>query len=76
MCVVNANSFAICFVLVKAADTIANLPLECQYVNKTALQSLVGNLPPVKRHFSLLKRPKSAALRTELLHKCKLPINL
>jgi len=58
-------------ILVKAADNIANLPMECQFVNKTALQSLVGSLPPVKRHFSLLKRPKSAALRTELLHKCE-----
>nr|CAB3267748.1 negative elongation factor A-like [Phallusia mammillata] len=54
---------------VKEADPYSSLPLECQLVNKTSLQSLVGNLPPVSRHFALKRKPKSAALRADLMHK-------
>ncbi|PIK49251.1 putative negative elongation factor A [Apostichopus japonicus] len=50
-------------------DTNALLPLECQYLNKNALNQLVGmQVPPVK-HFQLKRKPKSAALRAELLQK-------
>ncbi|CAK8687125.1 unnamed protein product [Clavelina lepadiformis] len=54
---------------VKEADTFASLPLECQLVNKTSLQSLVGSLPPLNRHFALKRKPKSASLRADLLQK-------
>jgi len=58
-------------VSVKEADTYSSLPLECQLVNKTSLQSLVGNLPPVSRHFALKRKPKSAELRAYLMQKCE-----
>ncbi|XP_055323389.1 negative elongation factor A [Sitodiplosis mosellana] len=45
------------------------LPLECQYLNKMALTSVVGQQPPVTKHFTLKRKPKSAALRAELLQK-------
>lgn len=45
------------------------LPLECLYLNKHALTALVGQLPPPVKHFALKRKPKSAALRAELLQK-------
>uniref|UniRef100_F6SKY6 HDAg domain-containing protein n=1 Tax=Ciona intestinalis TaxID=7719 RepID=F6SKY6_CIOIN len=54
---------------VNETDAFSSLPLECQLVNKSSLQSLVGNLPPLSRHFALKRKPKSAALRADLLHK-------
>lgn len=47
----------------------STLPLECKLVNKLSLQNLVGNLPQPDRHFTLKKKPKSAALRAEFLKK-------
>lgn len=47
------------------------LPLECQYLNKSALTTLVGPLTPPVKHFQLKRKPKSATLRAELLQKCK-----
>jgi len=47
------------------------LPLECQYLNKSALTTLVGPLTPPIKHFQLKRKPKSATLRAELLQKCK-----
>nr|XP_039265831.1 negative elongation factor A-like [Styela clava] len=54
---------------VRDSDVFATLPLECQYVNKNALQNLVGNQPPPQRHFALKRKPKSAALRVDLMQK-------
>ena len=45
------------------------LPLECHYLNKSALVSVVGQQPPPTKHFTLKRKPKSAALRAELLQK-------
>ncbi|KAL3046273.1 hypothetical protein OYC64_004310 [Pagothenia borchgrevinki] len=45
------------------------LPLECQYLNKSALTTLVGPLTPPVKHFQLKRKPKSATLRAELLQK-------
>jgi negative elongation factor A len=55
---------------VSECEASAMLPLECQYLNKSALTTLVGT-PPVK-HFQLKRKPKSATLRAELLQKCKI----
>lgn len=51
------------------------LPLECLYLNRTALASVVGQLPQPTKHFALKQKPKSATLRAELLQKCKFEIN-
>lgn len=45
------------------------LPMECQYLNKMALTSVVGQQPTSTKHFTLKRKPKSASLRTELLQK-------
>jgi negative elongation factor A len=45
------------------------LPLECQYLNKTALTAVVGQQPAAVKHFTLKRKPKSANLRAELLQK-------
>lgn len=45
------------------------LPLECLYLNKNALTSQVGSIPVPMKHFNLKRKPKSAALRAELLAK-------
>lgn len=45
------------------------LPLECQYLNKNALVSVVGQQPNPIKHFTLKRKPKSANLRVELLQK-------
>ncbi|XP_038126313.1 negative elongation factor A [Cyprinodon tularosa] len=50
-------------------ETSAMLPLECQYLNKSALTTLVGPLTPPVKHFQLKRKPKSATLRAELLQK-------
>lgn len=47
------------------------LPLECQYLNKSALTTLAGPLTPPVKHFQLKRKPKSATLRAELLQKCE-----
>ena len=45
------------------------LPLECLYLNRTALVATVGHQPPLPKHFTLRRKPKSAALRAELTQK-------
>ncbi|XP_001601394.2 negative elongation factor A [Nasonia vitripennis] len=55
--------------LLKKQNDPAMLPLECHYLNKTALTSVVGNLPSPTKHFTLKRKPKSAALRSELHQK-------
>ncbi|KAH8268116.1 hypothetical protein KR026_000147 [Drosophila bipectinata] len=55
--------------LVTKHSDLGMLPLECQYLNKNALISVVGQQPAPVKHFTLKRKPKSAQLRTELLHK-------
>uniref|UniRef100_A0A1I8N5N3 HDAg domain-containing protein n=1 Tax=Musca domestica TaxID=7370 RepID=A0A1I8N5N3_MUSDO len=55
--------------LVAKHSDLGMLPLECQYLNKNALVSVVGQQPNPVKHFTIKRKPKSAALRTELLHK-------
>lgn len=52
----------------KQADHVM-LPMECHYLNKPALVSVVGQQPAPMKHFTLKKKPKSALLRAELLQK-------
>lgn len=47
------------------------LPLECLYLNKNALNAQVGHISQHAKHFTLKRKPKSAALRAELLQKCE-----
>lgn len=56
--------------LLKKQNDPAMLPLECHYLNKTALSSVVGQQPASTKHFTLKRKPKSATLRAELLQKC------
>ncbi|KAG8184329.1 hypothetical protein JTE90_018734 [Oedothorax gibbosus] len=45
-------------------------PLECLYLNRSALAWVVGGPPPhPPKHFALRQKPKSATLRAELLQK-------
>ena len=60
---------------VSETDSNSLLPLECQFLNKNALNQLVGMQAPPIKHFALKRKPKSAALRAELLQKCK-PLSL
>lgn len=50
-------------------DSNSLLPMECLYLNKNALNQLVGMQAPPVKHFTLKRKPKSAALRAELLQK-------
>ncbi|CAG9119014.1 unnamed protein product [Plutella xylostella] len=54
--------------LAKHAD-LNLLPLECLYLNKNALVSVVGQQASPQKHFTLKRKPKSVALRSELLAK-------
>ncbi|XP_030749942.1 negative elongation factor A isoform X2 [Sitophilus oryzae] len=45
------------------------LPMECHYLNKNALISVVGHKPEPIKHFTIKKKPKSALLRADLLQK-------
>ncbi|XP_033209140.1 negative elongation factor A [Belonocnema kinseyi] len=55
--------------LLKKQNDPAMLPLECHYLNKTALASVVGQQPQPTKHFTLKRKPKSATLRAELVQK-------
>ncbi|XP_022911510.2 negative elongation factor A [Onthophagus taurus] len=52
----------------KQADHVM-LPMECHYLNKPALVSVVGQQPAPIKHFTIKKKPKSAILRSDLLQK-------
>ncbi|XP_021204471.1 negative elongation factor A isoform X1 [Bombyx mori] len=54
--------------LAKHSD-LGLLPLECLYLNKNALVSVVGQQTNPIKHFTLKRKPKSASLRSELLAK-------
>ena len=56
---------------VKKCASVRMLPMECQFLNKTALVAATGPLPQPVKHFALKRKPKSAILRAELLQKCK-----
>ncbi|VVC31515.1 Hypothetical protein CINCED_3A019474 [Cinara cedri] len=45
------------------------LPLECLYLNKSALVNVVGPPPTAVKHFNLKRKPKAAAIKAELMNK-------
>lgn len=47
----------------------AMLPLECLYLNKSAMTALFGPQPLPEKHFTLIRKPKSAAIRAELMQR-------
>lgn len=47
----------------------AMLPLECLYLNKNAMTASFGPQPLPEKHFTLIRKPKSAAIRAELLQR-------
>ena len=51
------------------------LPLECQYLNKQALNQTAGQIAQLTRHFQIKRKPKSATLRAEIVSKCKLSLH-
>ncbi|XP_044726982.1 negative elongation factor A-like [Chrysoperla carnea] len=55
--------------LVKRQPETGMLPLECHYLNKSAVISVVGEQPAPVKHFDIKKKPKSVYLRAELLQK-------
>ncbi|CAH0395090.1 unnamed protein product [Bemisia tabaci] len=55
--------------LVRKQNDLGMLPLECHYLNKSALVSSVGQQSGPPKHFTLKRKPKSAALRAELMQK-------
>ncbi|XP_037076637.1 negative elongation factor A-like [Pollicipes pollicipes] len=57
--------------LVKKNLDLDLLPLECHYLNKAALVASVGQIIQPEKHFALRRKPKSAALKVELLQKVK-----
>ncbi|CAH1134907.1 unnamed protein product [Ceutorhynchus assimilis] len=54
---------------VKKQNEHTILPMECHYLNKSALISVVGHKPEPIKHFTIKKKPKSALLRADLLQK-------
>lgn len=55
--------------VVNKTNDLGMLPLECQYLNKTALTALVGLRPEPTKHFIVKRKPKSFFLRQELIQK-------
>ncbi|XP_063240173.1 negative elongation factor A [Bacillus rossius redtenbacheri] len=55
--------------LVRKQSELTMWPMECHYLNKSALVSLVGQQSSATKHFTLKRKPKSAALRADLLQK-------
>lgn len=58
-------------VAVNETNHFSTLPLECKLVNKLSFKSLVGQLPSLPTHFTLKKKPKSAALKNDLMKRGK-----
>ena len=54
---------------VNECESSPMLPLECKYLHKEVLKTLVGALTPPAKHFNLKREPKSATLRAELQQK-------
>lgn len=58
--------------LVETNDTSSlkfMLPLECTYLNRTALLQTVPEQGPPIKHFTLKRKPKSAELRAKITQK-------
>lgn len=53
----------------------AMLPLECLYLNKNAMTALFGPQPLPEKHFTLIRKPKSAAIRAELMQRSSDAVN-
>ena len=58
------------------SDSASMLPLECQYLNKSSLTAVAGHIPDYTKHFTVKRKPKSAALRADIIHKCKLLVSV
>ncbi|RUS82923.1 hypothetical protein EGW08_009307 [Elysia chlorotica] len=52
-----------------ASSNVNMIPLECQYLNKASLAAAAGTLPEPAKHFTVKRKPKSAALRAEIIQK-------
>ncbi|CAG5128592.1 unnamed protein product [Candidula unifasciata] len=50
-------------------STVCMMPLDCQYLNKASLTAAAGHIPEPCKHFTVKRRPKSAALRAEIIQK-------
>ncbi|XP_059151208.1 negative elongation factor A-like [Physella acuta] len=50
-------------------SNVSMMPLECQYLNKAALTAAAGHIPEASKHFTVKRKPKSAALRAEIIQK-------
>ncbi|XP_005091121.1 negative elongation factor A [Aplysia californica] len=50
-------------------STVSMMPLECQYLNKSSLTAVAGHIPESTKHFTVKRKPKSAALRADIIHK-------
>jgi len=61
---------------VKKHQDAGMLPLECPYLSRNAMASVTGQQQQQVKHFALKRKPKSAALRAEILQKCKVSQNL
>lgn len=55
--------------LVKKHQDAGMLPLECPYLSRNAMASVTGQQLQQIKHFALKRKPKSAALRAEILQK-------
>jgi hypothetical protein len=61
----------VCFIVsVKKCGETTLMPLECSSLSRTAMLSVSGHQPMAVKHFALKRKPKSAALRAEILQKC------
>ena len=60
-----------CGAAVKKSDDTGLLPLECPYLCRAALASVAGQQTGPAKYFTLRRKPKSAALRADILQKCE-----
>lgn len=67
----NATKIFIRLLLVRKSGESHTLPLECVCLGKSALAAAVPQMPHSNKHFNLKRKPKSAALRADLIIKCK-----
>lgn len=51
------------------------LPLQCPYLNRAALAQVVSNMPTLTKHFTLRRKPKSAALRAKITQRATDAVN-
>ena len=64
------------FPIVKKSEDSHMLPMECLYLSKMSMTAVAGQQPQPVKHFALKLKPKSAALRADLLQKCKYRDNI